>query len=43
LTPAVWSEPEHPIVGVRAMHELLRRWLAETGLELREHSGSVRS
>ena len=26
-----------PIVGVEAMHIQLRRWLAETGLELRPH------
>ncbi len=38
LVPSEWSEPEAPIVGVRAMHDTLRRWLAETGLELRPHS-----
>jgi hypothetical protein len=38
LVPASWSEPESPIVGVRAMHDELRDWLAETGLELRPHS-----
>ena len=38
LVPAAWSEPEGPIVGVRAMHDALRGWLAETGLELRQHS-----
>jgi hypothetical protein len=38
LAPSSWSEPEEPIVGVRAMHETLRGWLAETGLELRPHS-----
>ena len=37
LVPSGWSEPEHPIVGVRAMHETLRGWLTETGLELRPH------
>ncbi|HSD23312.1 MAG TPA: phage holin family protein [Solirubrobacterales bacterium] len=44
MVPAAWSEPEGEIVGVRAMHEHLRRWLAETGLELRPHpTGPVRS
>jgi hypothetical protein len=38
LVPAFWSRPESPIVGVRAMHDELRAWLAETGLELRPHS-----
>jgi hypothetical protein len=38
LVPAFWSRPESPIVGVRAMHDELRGWLAETGLELRPHS-----
>ncbi len=38
MVPSEWSEPEAPIVGVRAMHDMLRRWLAETGLELRPHS-----
>jgi uncharacterized membrane protein YvlD (DUF360 family) len=40
LVPAPWSEPGGPIVGVRAMHDTLRRWLTETGLELRPHAGS---
>ena len=39
LVPNVWSEPKAPIVGVEAMHEELRRWLAESGLELRPHTG----
>jgi hypothetical protein len=26
--PVEWSEPEHPIVGVEAMHHALRGWLA---------------
>ena len=26
--PVEWSEPEKPIVGVEAMHEALRRWIA---------------
>jgi uncharacterized membrane protein YvlD (DUF360 family) len=38
LVPAAWSEPEEPIVGVRAMHDTLRGWLTETGLDLRPHS-----
>jgi uncharacterized membrane protein YvlD (DUF360 family) len=37
LVPAAWSEPDGPIVGVRSMHEALRGWLTETGLELRPH------
>ncbi|HEY6770858.1 MAG TPA: phage holin family protein [Solirubrobacterales bacterium] len=41
LVPASWSEPDGPIVGVRAMHDALRGWLAETGLELRPHAGGV--
>jgi hypothetical protein len=40
LVPTEWSEPETPIVGVRAMHDTFRRWLAEAGLELRPHSTS---
>ena len=39
LVPAAWSELEAPIVGVRAMHDALRSWLAETGLELHPHGG----
>jgi uncharacterized membrane protein YvlD (DUF360 family) len=38
LVPAGWSEPQKPIVGVRAMHEVIRGWLTETGLALRPHS-----
>jgi uncharacterized membrane protein YvlD (DUF360 family) len=38
LVPSEWSEPEGPIVGVRAMHETIRGWLTETGLELKPHS-----
>ena len=38
LVPAQWSDPGTPIVGVRAMHETIRGWMAETGLELRPHS-----
>jgi uncharacterized membrane protein YvlD (DUF360 family) len=39
LVPASWSEPDGPIVGVRAMHDALRGWLTETGLGLRPHAG----
>jgi uncharacterized membrane protein YvlD (DUF360 family) len=38
VVPKEWSEPQAPIVGVRAMHDVLRGWLAETGLGLRPHS-----
>ena len=38
LVPSSWSEPGEPIVGARAMHDELRRWLTETGLELRPHT-----
>ncbi len=38
LIPSSWSEPAQPIVGVRAMHDALRNWLGETGLELRPHA-----
>ena len=37
LVPSEWSEPAREIVGVRAMHDTLRGWLAETGLELKPH------
>ena len=37
LVPAGWSEVQGPIVGVRGMHDALRGWLAETGLELQPH------
>jgi uncharacterized membrane protein YvlD (DUF360 family) len=37
LVPSGWSENEEPIVGARAMHDQLRTWLAETGLELAPH------
>jgi uncharacterized membrane protein YvlD (DUF360 family) len=42
VVPAAWSEPAAPIVGVGPMHLQLKRWLAETGLEVAEggrHSG----
>jgi uncharacterized membrane protein YvlD (DUF360 family) len=38
LVPSGWSEPRTPIVGVRAMHETIRGWLTETGLQLKPHS-----
>jgi len=38
LVPATWSEPQAPIVGVRAMHDTIRGWLTETGLEVKPHS-----
>ena len=38
LVPTSWSEPEGPIVGVRAMHDTLRAWLSETGLDLLPHA-----
>jgi uncharacterized membrane protein YvlD (DUF360 family) len=41
LIPSSWGAPDAPIVGVRAMHDALRGWLAETGLELREHSTTL--
>jgi uncharacterized membrane protein YvlD (DUF360 family) len=37
LVPSAWTPPGDPVVGVRAMHEMLRGWLAETGLELGDH------
>jgi uncharacterized membrane protein YvlD (DUF360 family) len=37
LVPSRWSEPKEPIVGVRAMHDTIRGWLTETGLELKPH------
>jgi uncharacterized membrane protein YvlD (DUF360 family) len=42
LVPSSWSEAGAPIVGVRAMHDALRGWLAETGLELRPHATNGR-
>ncbi len=32
IVPVDWSEPTAPIVGVQAMHEALRDWLAESHL-----------
>ena len=31
VVPATWREPAAPIVGVEAMHEALRDWLAQLG------------
>ncbi len=30
VVPAEWSEPREPIVGVEAMHEALRGWIAQS-------------
>jgi uncharacterized membrane protein YvlD (DUF360 family) len=38
LVPSDWSAPDGPIVGVRAMHDAIREWLTETGLDVRPHS-----
>jgi hypothetical protein len=38
LVPVEWSELGSPIVGVHAMHEQLRAWLSQCGLDLRPHS-----
>jgi uncharacterized membrane protein YvlD (DUF360 family) len=35
LVPSVWSDPRGELVGTRAMHDALRGWLEETGLEVR--------
>jgi uncharacterized membrane protein YvlD (DUF360 family) len=34
VVPAQWSEPAAAIVGARQMHLQLKRWMAETGLEV---------
>jgi uncharacterized membrane protein YvlD (DUF360 family) len=31
LAPAAWAMPGEPIVGAEAMHQLMRRWLADLG------------
>jgi uncharacterized membrane protein YvlD (DUF360 family) len=41
LVPSSWSRPEGQVVGARVMHETLRGWLAESGLELRPHSAGL--
>jgi hypothetical protein len=38
LVPTSWRDVDGPIVGVRAMHDALRGWLAETGLVLKPHA-----
>jgi putative membrane protein len=38
LVPTSWKEVNGPIVGVRAMHDALREWLSDTGLELKAHA-----
>ena len=43
LVPAEWSEPAEPIVGVRAMHDTIRGWMTETGLEPRPHSETTKT
>jgi uncharacterized membrane protein YvlD (DUF360 family) len=41
LVPSSCRAPDDPIVGVLAMHDALRGWLAESGLELRPHSAGL--
>jgi hypothetical protein len=43
LVPSAWSEPEGEIVGVRAMHEAIRAWLSQVGLELKPHAAPERA
>jgi uncharacterized membrane protein YvlD (DUF360 family) len=38
LVPSVWSTEDAPIVGVEAMHETIRVWLEESGLDLKPHA-----
>jgi uncharacterized membrane protein YvlD (DUF360 family) len=37
VVPSGWSPEPEAIVGVEAMHGVLRTWLAETGLEVEPH------
>jgi uncharacterized membrane protein YvlD (DUF360 family) len=37
VVPSAWSPEPASIVGVEAMHDVLRAWLAETGLEVEAH------
>lgn len=37
LVPSDWSQVPGPIVGAEAMHETIRRWLTEVGLDPRPH------
>jgi hypothetical protein len=41
VVPADWSEPEAPIVGVEAMHEVLRDWLAKSQLRAEKRVASA--
>jgi uncharacterized membrane protein YvlD (DUF360 family) len=41
LVPKSWAQPNAPIVGARAMHDALRGWLAESGLELKPHASGT--
>jgi uncharacterized membrane protein YvlD (DUF360 family) len=43
LVPMDWSEPLGELVGARAMHDALRRWLAEIGLEVTPHGAFAMS
>jgi len=38
LVPTAWSAEQAPIVGVEAMHQTLRGWLADSGLKLSPHT-----
>jgi len=38
LVPSAWRAPAEPIVGVEAMHEVLRGWLEESGQQLVPHT-----
>jgi hypothetical protein len=40
IVPTEWSEPSAPIVGVRAMHEMLGEWLAQTQRAAEQHVAS---
>jgi uncharacterized membrane protein YvlD (DUF360 family) len=41
VVPAAWSEPSSPIVGVAAMHETLREWVAQSQLQAEEPAVSA--
>jgi uncharacterized membrane protein YvlD (DUF360 family) len=41
VVPADWSEPPLPIVGVEAMHEALRGWLAQSQMRVEERAVSA--
>ncbi len=38
VVPTGWGPAPAPIVGVEAMHAVLRTWLSETGLDLEPHT-----